>query len=252
MSFAKGQVGAKVSNLNNEVFYNKNCLLTGASGGVGKEIAIQLARQGCNIFITGRKIKKLERLKKEIESQGNYVNVFYYTCDFNKMDDVKNLIKIVRKKFKKIDILINAAGIYRVKYLADSTITDFDESFNVNVRAPFIFIKEFSKDMIKNKWGRIVNIGSSSSYTGFKETSLYCASKHAILGLSRAIYTELKEYNIRTFCVSPSAVKTEMGKLIRNENYDTFIEPEELAKYVVFIISFDDNMVSEEVKLNKL
>ncbi len=76
--------------------------------------------------------------------------------------------------------------------------------------------------MVKNKWGRIVNVGSSSAYSGFRETSIYCASKHAILGLSRAIYNELKDYNVRTFCISPGSIKTEMGKQVKNQKFDTF------------------------------
>lgn len=238
--------------MNKEIINNKNCFVTGASGGIGKEIAIQLAKSGCNVFLTGRNTAKLESLKKEIEDIGNNVKVFYGTSDFNKAEDIKNIIKIAREKLGKIDILVNCAGIFPVKSIADSTIEDFDKCFNVNVKAPFIFCKEFSKDMVENKWGRIVNIGSSSAYAGFKDTSIYCASKHALLGFSRSIYNELKERKIRTFCVSPCSVKTEMGKLVKNQEFDTFIEPKEIAKYVVFLISFDDNMISEEVRLNRM
>ena len=106
--------------------------------------------------------------------------------------------------------------------------------------------------MVESKWGRIVNIGSSSAYAGFKDTSIYCASKHALLGFSSSIYNELKERKVRTFCVSPCPVKTEMGKLVENQDFDTFIEAKELAKFVVFLISFDDNMISEEVRLNRV
>ena len=81
---------------------------------------------------------------------------------------------------------------------------------------------------------------------------LYCASKHALLGFSRALHDELKKYNIRTYCVSPSGVKTEMGKLIKNQNFDTFIDPREIAEYVVFICSFDGEMISDEIRLNRM
>jgi 3-oxoacyl-[acyl-carrier protein] reductase len=139
-----------------------------------------------------------------------------------------------------------------VKFLSDSNLNDFDTTINLNVRAPFIFCKEFVEDMMKNKWGRIINIGSISAYTGSKETSLYCASKHALLGFSRALHDELKKYNIRTFFVSPSGTKTAMGKLIKNQNFDTFINPMEIAEYVVFICSFDGEMISDEIKLNRM
>lgn len=233
------------------ILKNKTCFLTGASGGIGREIAIQLAKSGCNVFLTGRNTTKLESLRKEIEDIRNNAKVFYHTGNFNKIGDIENIIKSVREKLGKIDILINSAGIFPITSIVDSTLEDFDECFNVNIKAPFIFCKEFSKDMIENKWGRIVNIGSSSAYAGFKDTSIYCASKHALLGFSRSIYNELKEHNIRTFCVSPGSVKTKMGKLLKNQDFNTFIEPEELAKYVIFLISFDDNMIPEEVRLNR-
>ena len=123
---------------------------------------------------------------------------------------------------------------------------------NVNARAPFYLIKEFSRDMIRNKWGCIVNIGSSSSYDGFKESSIYCASKHAILGLSRAVHDELKNHHIRTFTISPGSIKTKMGRKVKNQNYETFIQPEEVAKFLVDIISYDHEMIPNEIQLKRV
>ena len=238
--------------MNKQILDNKNCFITGASGGIGSEIAVQLAENGCNIFLTGRNAAKLEKFKKEIKSTGNNIKTFYHAGDLNNVGDIKDIIKAARKKLGRIDILINSAGVFPINKLVDSTAEEFDECFNVNVRAPFIFCREFSKDMVRNKWGRIVNIGSSSAYAGFKDTSIYCASKHALLGFSRSIYNELKEYGVRTFCVSPAAVKTQMGKRVKNQDFDAFIEPKELARYVVLLISFNGSMVSEEVRLNRM
>ena len=147
--------------------------------------------------------------------------------------------------------MVNCAGIFPVKKLNSSTIDEFDYCMNVNVRAPFYLIKEFSRSMIRNKWGRIVNIGSSSSYNGFKETAIYCTSKHAILGLSRSVYDELRIHNIRTFTISPGSIKTKMGRKVKNQNYQTFIQPEEIAKFLVDIISYDTEMIPNEVQLKR-
>ena len=106
--------------------------------------------------------------------------------------------------------------------------------------------------MISNKWGRIVNIGSSSSYQGFKNTSVYCSSKHALLGLSRSLHAELKEFNVRTFCVSPGSIKTPMGKLVVDQNYETFLNPKEIAEFITKIISFNNEMISEEIRINRI
>ena len=236
-----------------DILKNKNCFITGATGGIGKCIAMKMTENECNLFLTSPSARELKRLKEEIkDAYGNGIKVFYKEGDLNKVEDIKRIIDEAKKKFKFVDILINCVGVFPVKSLQDSNLEDFDNCFNVNIRAPFLFCKAFSRSMIKNKWGRIVNIGSSSAYGGFKETSAYCSSKHALLGLSRALHCELKEYGVRVFCVSPASVKTEIGKKVTWQDYNTFINPEDIAKYISFIVSFDGDMVSDEVRLNRM
>jgi len=126
------------------------------------------------------------------------------------------------------------------------------ETLNVNFRSAFLFTREFSKGMVKQKWGRIVNIGSSSAYSGFGGTSMYCASKHALLGFSRAIHDELKQYNVRSYYVSPSSTQSKMGLETKGQDYTTFLEPTDIAKYVVFSISFNSNIMTEEIFLKRM
>jgi len=235
-----------------DVLAHKNCFITGASGGVGKEIAHYFAGQGCNLFLTGMEKDLLIQLQKELEEKYTDIKITHYPCNLNKDEEIKETITKAKETFGNIHILINCAGIFPVNPVVETTTQEFDQCFNINIRAPFIFCREFSKDMIKNKWGRIVNIGSSSAYAGFKETAIYCASKHAILGLSRSLHDEMKAANVRTFCVSPGSIKTEMGKKVKNQDFNTFIEPKELAKYIGFIVSFDGNMISEEIRLNRM
>ena len=236
-----------------EILENRNCFITGATGGLGRCIAMKLAEIKCNLFLTSTSTSKLKSLKEEIESlYYKKIKIYYEYGDLNEIQDINKIIKMVRKKIHTVDILVNCAGSFVVKSLFDSNLDDLETTLNLNFRAPFIFCKEFSEDMIKRRWGRIVNIGSSSAYVGSKETLLYCASKHALLGFSRALHDELKKYNIRTYCVSPSGAKTEMGKLIRNQNFDTFIDPIEISEYVAFICSFDGKMISDEIRLNRM
>jgi short-subunit dehydrogenase len=232
---------------------NKNCFISGASGGLGEEIAKELASQKCNLFLTGRDGEKLSRIKENIKKSINdKIKVEYEIGDLNNFEDIKKIITTSRKTFDNFDILINSSGIFLNKSIQDSSLEEFEKIFNVNIRAPFIFCKEFSADMIKNKWGRIINIGSSSSYSGFKNGSIYCSSKHAVLGLSRTLHDELKSENVRTFCISPGSIKTEMGKMTKDQNFETFLDPKEIAKYLVFIISFDKELISEEIRLNRM
>ena len=218
--------------MNENNLENKNCLITGATGGLGINLAKVLLKNNCNIFLTSTNKLKLQKLKNELEKRN------------------ENNCKI-RKKFKTIDIVINNAGLFLSKPISKSKIDEFQNIFDVNVKAPFLFSKEFSQDMKKKKWGRIINIGSSSSYQGFSEGSIYCASKHALLGLSRSLYAELKETKIRTFCISPGSIKTNMGKQDKKQNYKTFLEPKEVAEYIAYSINFDEELISEEIRLNR-
>ena len=243
--------------MNKQILSEKNALITGATGGLGKEIAIELAKKGVNLFITGKQEKKIKKLTEELKQKYKNNLIKYQQADLQKNDELNELIKKVHHEFSSIDILINCAGIFTVNSLSQNTLEEYDSCMNLNVRAPFVLSKEFSKDMIKNKWGRIVNIASSGAYNGLKNTSIYRSSKHALLGLSRSFYNELKEFNVRTFCFSPGPMKTDMGKDIinkenPNEEYETFMEPKEIAEFIVFTISFDNNMMSSEIRLGRM
>ena len=228
----------------------KNCLIIGASGGIGNAITKKLAKQNYNLFLIGKSKNKLLKLKKEIKKDNIIVEI--ESVDLTNKKQINKSIKKIRKTFGKIDILINTSGIFLIKSIDKTTIEEFEESFNINVRAPFIFSKEFSKDMKKSKWGRIVNIGSSSAYNGFKNSTAYCSSKHALLGFSRALFSELKDNNVRVYSISPGSTQTEMGKLSKDQDFETFLKPKEIADYVAFVINFDKQLISEEIRLNRI
>jgi len=231
----------------------KNCLVTGASGGIGKEIAKLLVENNCNIILTGKTKDKLEKLNDELKLiNQNNVKIDFFPADISKIGDITKLISFVNNLFPSIDILINCAGVFPISSLQNASLEDFENCFNLNIKAPFILSKEFTKNMMEKQWGRIINIGSSSSYDGFKDTSIYCASKHALLGLSRSMFDELKEFNVRTFCISPGSVKTDMAKVLTKQDFSTFIDPKEVAEMIMFVISFDNEMIPEEIRLNRL
>ena len=234
----------------NQIFCGKNCLITGATGGLGKEIAKEFAKNGCNLFLSGRNNDKLNSLKNELEN--DQIKIDFEDADLSDDGEIQKLIEKVKNTFVNIDILVNCAGVFPVKLLSDSTIEDFEKCFGVNVKAAFVLCKEFSQGMISKKWGRIINIASSSAYAGFKNTSIYCSSKHALLGLSRSLHSELKEYNVRTFCVSPGSIKTPMGKSVIGQNYETFLNPNEIAELIVRLVSFDNEMISQEMQLSRM
>ena len=241
----------------NQILQGKNCLITGATGGLGKEIAKEFAKNDCNLFLTGRNNEKLNTIKNELGNSKNKIKIDFEDADLSDVDEIQKLIEKVKSTFTNIDILVNCAGVFPVKSLSDSTVEDFENCFSVNVKAAFILCKEFSQGMISKKWGRIINIASSGAYNGRKKTVVYRASKHALLGLSRSLHSELKEHNVRTFCVSPGPIKTPMGlDIVKNENsderFDSFMNPNEIAEFIAYLISFDNEMVSEEIRLSRI
>ena len=238
--------------MNTRILKKKNCLITGATGGIGEEISKQLATLSCNLFLTSTNKTKLEKLKKDLRKINTSITIETLSINLGSEENVLELIKHVRKKFASINILINCAGIFMIKSIGKSTTEDFDKSINLNVRVPFILSREFSKDMISKKWGRIMFVGSSSSYSGFENGSVYCTSKHSVLGLSRALNIELKKKNVRVLCISPSSTKTNMGKISTDQDFNTFLNPKEVAEYIIFVLSFDNEMSIDESRLNRM
>jgi len=240
--------------LQNNTLMHKNVLITGASGGLGGTIAAEYAKRGCNLFLTGRDQEKLLSLKQQIYNFMNEkVKINIETCDLEEEVQIYALVERVKSIYDRIDILVNCAGVFPVKSLSDINLKEYKRCININLTAPFILIKEFSKEMVESGWGQIINVASSSAYAGGANTSVYCASKHGLLGLSRSLHKELNKHNIRVICVSPGSIKTEMGREVEKlgQDFDTFIDPQELAEYIMFNSLLSDNLISEEIRLNR-
>ena len=208
-----------------KVLKDKKVIVTGAGGGLGKELVNEFRSHGCEVFPIARQ--------------------------HGDLTDPETIEKI-KKTYKSIDILINCAGLFLIKPLLETSLVEYEKMFNINVKAPFMLSKAFAPHMIKNKWGRIVNIASSSAYNGGADTGLYCMTKHALLGMSKSLYVELKSHGVRVHNVSPGSIQTKMGAGDYRQDFSTFIKPKEIASYISFVISFDSEMVVEETRLNRI
>ena len=230
----------------NSSLKNKTVLITGATGGIGLEICKKFHTMECNIILLGRDEKLLSQLSKKFSSS-------FYVCDFNNLEEVENISKKISAD-NDIDILINSAGIFEVNPIEDTSLQSLIEMFNVNFFTPFLLIKNLINNMESKNWGRIVNIVSSSAYGAAPNTGAYSSSKHALLGMSRALFNEFKSRSVRVISVSPGSVKTKMGEKVEKlgQIYETFIEPQEIAEYVAYVSSLDDNLVIEEARLNRI
>ena len=229
-------------------FKNKSVLVTGATGGIGRLLCKKFVDLGSKVYAVGRNRLKLDDLESIVGVAKTY------SFDLNNLDDIDSLNQLILRDSGGIDILINNAGIFFTSALEEIDKTKIEQTFNINVFAPILMSKFHSGNMKKKGWGRIFNIGSSSAYSGGELTSLYCSSKHALLGLSRSLSKELKPFNIRVCNLSPSSTKTDMGRipLSTYQDYDTFINPEEVSEVLVFLSSFDGAMEVKEILLNRV
>jgi 3-oxoacyl-[acyl-carrier protein] reductase len=214
---------------------NKVAIVTGGSRGIGKAVAIALAKKGYNVVICSRNKDELNKAKEELEKFN--VKVLAIKCDVRHYKQVKNLVKKTIKEFGRIDILINNAGIALKKNVVDMSEEEWDNVIDTNLKGPFLFTKEVLPFMIRQKSGCIVNISSGAGKTGFAEFSAYCASKFGLIGFTESLAKEVKNFGIRVYAICPGPVATKMQEEIVGKMYPLikpFIQkPEDVAKFVI-------------------
>jgi len=231
------------------ILKDKVCAITGAGGGIGRALALGFAAKGARLILSSRDAIALESTCAAVRESG-HADVRAIVSDLSRDADALSLAGHVGRS--SVDILVNNAGVFPTGPFLETGLADLDACLTVNLRAPFALSRAAAPHMVAQKWGRIVNIGSSSAYMGVARSSLYCASKHALLGLSRALHAELRDQGVRVFCISPGSVKTRMGKDVQGQDFETFIEPEEVARAVLFAVEEHGNLVCDEIRLNRM
>ena len=211
-----------------------NILVTGATKGIGKAIAEELKGIG-NVYATGRNLEALKQYKK------------YCVCDLSV--DTLPLEKFIEDN--NIDILINNAGEYIYGPIEEMDAEQIEHIFEVNIISAAKLISKVAPNMKKNKWGRIINIGSISGVMGEANASMYSATKSAMIGMTKALALELAEYNITVNTINPGWVDTDLGNSsIEDSEFSKeeimecvpqrrFVEPKEVAKLVKYLVSED-------------
>jgi short-subunit dehydrogenase len=220
-------------------------VISGATGGVGTAIAEIFSSNGYDTVLLGRDMDKLGDLSESIKGRhGTHSNCYF--CDANNLKSIEDCINSINTKYDKLEMLINVAGVFPYGLAMELSDELYDECMSVNLRLPFLLSTGMFGSLKKNKGGKIVNIGSSSAYAGFKNTAIYCASKHALLGLSRSLNDEWKESGVTVHCVSPGTVDTSMADVLEQDR-STYIVPDEFAQLIYDIASYNGNMLVEEV-----
>ncbi len=223
-------------------FKEKNVLITGGSGGIGAEIVKSMHSLGANIIVSGSNEKKLANFSKQFSSP-----LLYVPADLSKYDDIEQLVEKTIEKFNnKLDILVNNAGITKDNLTLRMKDSDWNDVINLNLNSTFYLTKLFLKYMIKNRYGRIINISSVVGSSGNLGQANYSASKAGIEGMSKSIALEVASRNITINCVAPGFIETEMTKDILAKNEESLKKsipvgrvgfPSEVANLVSFLAS---------------
>jgi len=229
-------------------------IITGAARGIGKEIVLTLARNGCDVIVCDIDFEKARLTATKAEKEG--VNAFAFKVDVTDSEQVHLMIKNAYDKFKNIDILVNNAGITRDKLLIRMSDQDWDSVIQVNLKGAFNCTKQIIRKMIKNNRGKIINISSVVGIMGNAGQSNYAASKAGLIGFTRSIAKELGGRNIQVNAIAPGYIETEMTDHLSQEVKDSYIKqipmnrggsPEDVANTVLFLASSLSDYITGQV-----
>lgn len=234
---------------------SKVAFITGATRGIGRAIALELANEGYNIALNYRtENEALETLKKEISELG--VECYPVQGDVAKAEDSERMTKEIIEHFEQIDVLVNNAGITKDKLIQRMKEEEFTDVINVNLVGTFNITKNVIKYMTKKRYGKIINISSVVGISGNAGQSNYAASKAGIIGFTKSIAKELASRNITANAVAPGFIQTDMTNVLKDEVKEA-IEgtiplkrlgtAEDVAKVVKFLASDDSNYITGQV-----
>lgn len=233
----------------------KCAVVTGASRGIGKAIALKLASLGANIVINYRSSEK-EALEVENEIKEMGVEAISIKADISKLDEVENLIKTSKEKFGTIDIIVNNAGITRDNLILRMKEEDFDNVIDVNLKGVFNCLKSITPVMVRQKKGKIINISSVVGISGNAGQVNYAASKAGIIGMTKSLAKEIGSRGINVNAVAPGFIDTEMteslGEKIKEEAKKNiplkrFGTVQDVAEVVAFLASDESDYITGQV-----
>jgi len=236
-------------------FNGKVAIVTGASRGIGRAIVQELAKQGCQIaFNYNKSAEAAEELKNECEASDR--QVLAYQLDVANFAAVQEMVKDVKSKLGRIDFLINNAGITNDKLLMRMKEEDWDSVIDTNLKSAFNFCQSVAPIMLKQRYGRILNISSISGVVGMAGQANYSASKAGLIGLSKSLAKELGSRNITVNVLAPGIIETDMTtvlsedyrkKLLEQIPLQRFGQVAELARVAAFLLSDDAQYITGQV-----
>ena len=234
---------------------NKVALVTGGSGGIGSAIAIKLSEKGFNIAIT---YLSNEKAAKEVveEVEKNNVKALAIKADVSKEKDVEKIMEIINNEFKTIDVLVNNAGITRDNLLLRMKTEDWDKVIDTNLRSVYLCTKAVVRNMMKKKYGKIINITSVVGISGNAGQSNYSASKAGVIGFTKSVAKELGSRGINVNAVAPGFIETDMTSVLSEDIKDEMLKsiplnrvgkPQDVANLVAYLSSDEADYITGQV-----
>jgi gluconate 5-dehydrogenase len=234
----------------------KTAVVTGTSRGLGNNMARALVKAGADIAITSRAMESLDPVKKEFESYGR--KVLPVVLDVENHASIIDAVAKIEDHFGKIDILVNNAGVNRRKFAVDYTWEEWSWIVDTNLKGSFFMAQETAKGMIARKYGRIINIGSGTSFFGYKTVTPYSASRGGIKQMTMCLAAEWAEYNITVNCIAPGWFLTDIsrkqfedkawsGHLLERLPAKRFGESNDLDTAVIFFASQASSYVTGQI-----
>ena len=229
----------------------KNILITGATGGIGSALIDSFYGNGYNLFVTGSNKEKLKSIKSKYLE-----NLETCACDLSKDKEIADLMKNAEGYFGNIDILVNNAGITKDNLFLRISDDDWKEVIDINLNANFSITKIAIKGMVKNRWGRVVNISSDAAKIGNPGQTNYVASKSAIEGFSRSLASEVASRNVTVNCISPGFINTNildsveqnrLQNMTKNIPCGRIGDPKDVANAVFFLASEESSYITGQV-----
>ncbi|PEE69683.1 3-ketoacyl-ACP reductase [Bacillus thuringiensis] len=216
-----------------ELLQGKNALITGAGRGIGRAVAIALAKEGVNVGLLARSEENLKAVAKEVEAEG--VQAVIATADVSSYEEVTTAIETLKNGLGSIDILINNAGISKFGKFLELDVADWEKIIQVNLMGVYYATRAALPSMIEQQSGDIINISSTAGQKGAPVTSAYSASKFGVLGLTESLAMEVRKHNIRVTALTPSTVATDMAVDLglTDGNPDKVMQAEDIAEFIV-------------------
>lgn len=226
-------------------FENKVVLITGGSRGIGRAIAHRFAKTGAKVIVTYK--SKIDH--NYFEPRG----ILYFQCDVSNAKQVTELVNNLAEEHKKIDVLVNNAGITKDTLIMRMSEADWDSVINTNLKGAFLFCREVVKHMVKQHSGKIINISSIVATFGNAGQANYVASKAGLIGLAKSLAKELASYNIQVNTVAPGFVETDMTAKLTDQQKEAIFnsplrrkpaKPDKVADFVAFLASQDSDLIT--------